>query len=125
MSQICTKACLDNLNPAGGVSQRSSCQWSCKSSIGEASTAFSPSRLLESDVCLADMLQLLSSGSPSAALSMDIDCMFVSTDHGTGMQGAPVRPTGEPGTVVVILTAALGRDYTCWRCVREPVVDVP
>ncbi|DBA68792.1 TPA: hypothetical protein ACH3X2_013406 [Trebouxia sp. C0005] len=90
MSQICTKACLDNLNPAGGVSQRSSCQWSCKSSIGEASTAFSPSRLLESDVCLADMLQLLSSGSPSAALSMDIDCMFVSTDHGTGMQGLAV-----------------------------------
>ncbi|KAL0046512.1 hypothetical protein WJX82_002581 [Trebouxia sp. C0006] len=51
-----------------------------------SSAAFSPSRPLESDVCLADVLQLLSSSGPSAALFVDIDCMFVLTVHGTRMQ---------------------------------------
>ncbi|KAL0022431.1 hypothetical protein WJX77_011816 [Trebouxia sp. C0004] len=84
MSQIYTEPCLDNFIPAGGVPQRYSCQWSCKGRYSSA--AFSPIRPLESDKCLADVLQLLSSGGPSAALSVDIDCMLLFTVHGTCMQ---------------------------------------
>ncbi|KAL0046511.1 hypothetical protein WJX82_002581 [Trebouxia sp. C0006] len=84
MSQICTEPMLGQLYPCWQGPRCSSCQWSCKGR--NSSAAFSPSRPLESDVCLADVLQLLSSSGPSAALFVDIDCMFVLTVHGTRMQ---------------------------------------